>query len=161
MIDIDWANVMATLASAAMGGWIAAKVAQRQSEAAIRAEQEKVRKEVARDLIEAMDSFLHIAYRGEDPNSRLERQRLRRRIQSLAALSVPERFADIQGHLDIVDGWWRSREGGPRVRGAGVSATEHFFDQIKGALLTEVFRVNVQLSQPDGSSGPSGSGLPT
>lgn len=159
MIEIDWVNAMATLASAAMGGWIAAGVAQRQSEAAIRAEQEKVRKEVARDLIEAMDSFLHIAYRGEDLNSRLERQRLRRRIQSLAALSVPERFADIQGHLDIVDGWWRSREGGPKVRGAGVSATEHFFDQIKGALFTEVFRVDVQLRQSDGASGPSSSGM--
>lgn len=65
MIDIDWANVMATLASAAIGGWIAAKIAQRQSEAAFKAEQEKVRKEAARDLIESMDPFLHIVYRGD------------------------------------------------------------------------------------------------
>lgn len=146
MIDIDWANTAATLISAVMGGWIASNIAKRQADATNQVEQEKVRKEAARDLIESMDSFLHIAYRGADHESRMERQRLRRRIQSLAVLSLPEQFMAIQDHLDLVESWWRQRNGGPRVKGAGVTATEGFFDGIKSRLFKEVFKIDVAFS---------------
>jgi len=107
-----------------------------------------------------MDSFLHIAYRGTDHESRMERQRLRRRIQSLAVLSLPDQFVAIQEHLDLVEGWWRHREGGPRVKGAGVTATESFFDGIKSRLFKDVFKIevsfnpstDVELSPQEGSA---------
>lgn len=146
MSEIDWANTAATLISAVMGGWIASNIAKRQADVTNQVEQEKLRKEAARELIESMDSFLHIAYRGTDHESRMERQRLRRRIQSLAVLSLPDQFVAIQDHLDLVEGWWRSREGGPRVKGVGVTATESFFDGIKSRLFKEVFKIDVSFN---------------
>lgn len=67
MSTIDWPNIAATLASAFIGGLIAAGVAGRQIKASHSAERDKTRRECARDLIESIDSFLHIAYRSETP----------------------------------------------------------------------------------------------
>jgi hypothetical protein len=93
---IDWPNIAATLASACVGGLIAAGIAGRQIKASHAAERDKTRRECARDLIESIDSFLHIAYRNETHEARLERQRLRRRILSLLATCLPERFEATQ-----------------------------------------------------------------
>jgi hypothetical protein len=77
-----------------------------------------------RDLIESLDSFLHIAYRGDGPE-RLERERLSRRILSLVALCMPERFEPMQQHLALIDQWWRAKRSGSaqRPRGVGYSVT--------------------------------------
>ncbi len=79
---IDWPNITATLAAAAMGGWVAASVAKRQITAAVQVERDKAKREAGRELLESIDSYLHIAYRG-DGDQRWERQRLRRKIISL------------------------------------------------------------------------------
>lgn len=146
---IDWPNIAATLASAFIGGLIAAGVAGRQIKASHSAERDKTRRECARDLIESIDSFLHIAYRSETPDSRLERQRLRRRILSLLVMCLPERFDATQTHLDGIDTWWRRRRSNSaqRIAGMGFTATEQFFDDLKSSLFEEVFGIRVVLSR--------------
>lgn len=146
---IDWPNIVATVAAAVLGGWIASRVAQRQIHAAQAAERDKARRDVARDLIESVDSYLHIAYRGGD-QERLERQRLRRRILSLTAIVLPDRFAAMQEHLDLVERWWRAKSNpAKKPRGVGYSATEAHFIDLKQAVFVEVFGARVQLSRSE------------
>ena len=142
---IDWPNITATLAAAAMGGWVAASVAKRQITAAVQVERDKAKREAGRELLESIDSYLHIAYRG-DGDQRWERQRLRRKIISLTLLTLPEQAASVQEHLDAVDGWWRQQAGGPRVKGVGFTATEQFFNNLKQTLFSVIFGTIVQLT---------------
>jgi hypothetical protein len=146
---IDWTNIVATLASACIGGLIAAGIAGRQIKASQAAERDKTRRECARDLIESIDSFLHIAYRNDTVEARLERQRLHRRILSLLATCLPESFEATQQHLDGIDGWWRRRRrpGAQRVPGFGITATENFFGDLKSELFEQVFGTRVVLTR--------------
>jgi hypothetical protein len=146
---IDWTNIVATLASACIGGLIAAGIAGKQIKAAQTTERDKSRRENARDLIESIDSYLHIAYRDSSPEGRLERQRLRRRILSLLVLCLPERFEATQKHLDDIDKWWQHRRSGigHRPNGVGFTATEVFFDELKSALFEQVFGTRVALTR--------------
>jgi len=148
---IDWPNITATLAAAAMGGWVAASVAKRQITAALQVERDKAQREAGRELLESIDSYLHIAYRG-DGDLRWERQRLRRKIISLTLLTFPQQAASVQEHLDAVDAWWRQQAGGPRVKGVGFTATEQFFNGIKQTLFSEVFGTTVQFTAVTDSS---------
>ena len=145
---IDWPNIVATLAAAAIGGWVAAGVANRQIQTSLQVEREKVRKETSKELIEAIDSFVHIAYRHDSEEKRRERQRLRRRILSLTALALPERFADTQRHLDLIDRWWwkQSHPAAMPVQGAGYTATNDFFEAVKTQLFREVFGQRIEFS---------------
>lgn len=139
---IDWLNIVATLVAAAIGGGVAVLVAQQQMRASESAEQRKRRSAAGLELVDTLDSYLHVAYRG-DP---LDRQRLRRRILSLTALAMPVRFDAMQTHLELVDRWWASKKrNGPPVRGAGLSATDEFFRDFKQMLFLEVFGTSVQL----------------
>ena len=146
---IDWPNITATLAAAAIGGWVAAGVAKRQIQASLEVEREKVRKETSKELIEALDSFVHIAYRHDSEEKRHERQRLRRRILSLTALALPARFADTQSHLDMIDRWWwkQKHPSAPPVTGAGYTATNEFFETVKTDLFREVFGQRIEFSR--------------
>jgi hypothetical protein len=145
---IDWPNIVATLASACLGGWIASRIAVSQMAAAQAAERAKSRREIARELIEAIDSLLHIAYRDNTNDGTLQRQRLRRRILSLVAMCIPERFVDTQDHLDRIDAWWHARQrAGVRPTGMGFTATEDFFYGIKSELFEAVFGMKAPLSR--------------
>ena len=146
--SIDWPNIAATLTATTLGGLIAVFVAQRQIKASQANEHQRVLREVARDLIESLDSFLHIAYRGGDEERR-ERERLARRILSLCALSIPERFDVMQEHLGLVDQWWRVKhnKSDRRVRGVGYSATQLLFVDVKESLFRQVFGVTVRLTR--------------
>lgn len=157
---IDWPNIVATLTAACLGGLIAAHVAKRQIDAAQRVDFDRTRRDTARELIEAIDSFLHIAYRGEQPVDKLERQRLRRRILSLTALVMSGRFNAVQDHLNLVDRWWGQRRGGPRVAGAGFTATETFFTELKEGIFLEVFGTRVHLTATPDPMQTEGDGLP-
>ncbi|KRG63654.1 hypothetical protein ABB27_17410 [Stenotrophomonas terrae] len=145
---IDWPNVMATLCAALIGGLVATKVAKGQVQAMLQAEREKSQKETALELLESIDSFVHIAYRGGDEQSRLERQRLRRRMLSLTVLTVPNRFTDLQSHLDGVDRWWfRKNNGGTqKIADVGYTATNDFFERLKTDLFCEVFGQKISFS---------------
>lgn len=138
---IDWPNVVATLFAAGVGGWVASSIARSQMKATLQVEREKARKDSARELVEAVDSYVHIAYRDQEGGqSKYERQRLRRRILSLCVLTLPKRFADVQEHLDAIDRWWLRRCGmvGVPVAGVGYTATNAFFEGFKTQLFREV-----------------------
>ncbi|MDM7553382.1 hypothetical protein [Xanthomonas fragariae] len=145
---IDWPNIVSTLVAAAIGGCVAACVASRQIEASLQVEREKVRKETSKELIEAIDSLVHIAYRHDSEEKRHERQRLRRRILSLTALALPERFSDTQRHLDLIDRWWwkQSHPASPAVQGAGYTATNGFFEGVKTQLFCDIFGQRIEFS---------------
>jgi len=139
---IDWPNIVATLAAALIGGLIASKVARHQIQANQQVEREKIRKETARELIEAIDSYVHIAYRDSSDAATLERQRLRKRILSLTALTAPDRFQHVKDHLIGIDRWWRQKQpgfSGPYVAGFGLTATQTFFESLKTDLFCQVF----------------------
>lgn len=141
--SVDWPNIVATLAAAVLGGWIATRIAQRQIAASQKVEADKIRRELAREWIETVDSYLHIAYRSE----RMQRQLLRRRMLSLTALVMPQRFDAVQAHLDGVEQWSRARQFNlPRPSGLGYSATEAFFVDLKEALFGEAFGVQFKLT---------------
>lgn len=95
LCTIDWPNITATLAASIIGGLIAAYVARGQIRAAMQVERDKARRETALELLESMDSYVHIAYRGEDAQQHWERQRLRRRIISLTVLTLPEQLTPV------------------------------------------------------------------
>ncbi|CTP92549.1 hypothetical protein [Xanthomonas graminis] len=146
---IDWPNILATLAAAAIGGWVAAGVASRQIQASLQVEREKVRQETSKELIEAIDSFVHIAYRHDNEEKRHERQRLRRRILSLTALALPEQFSDTQRHLDMIDRWWWRKQyqpSAPPIQGTGFTATNDFFEGVKTRLFRDVFGQRIEFS---------------
>nr|WP_238396060.1 hypothetical protein [Xanthomonas fragariae] len=136
------------MVAAAIGGCVAACVASRQIEASLQVEREKVRKETSKELIEAIDSLVHIAYRHDSEEKRHERQRLRRRILSLSALALPERFSDTQRHLDLIDRWWwkQSHPASPAVQGAGYTATNGFFEGVKTQLFCDIFGQRIEFS---------------
>ncbi len=145
---IDWPNITATLIAAAIGGLIASKVARHQIEANQRAEREKVRRETARELIEAIDSYVHIAYRDQSDASPQERQRLRKRILSLVALTLPDNFPPVREHLDGIDRWWwQKQSGGTSAKGFGLTATNQFFEKLKSELFSQVFGQQFDFSQ--------------
>lgn len=145
---IDWPNVIATLCAALIGGLVATKVAKGQVQAMLQAEREKSQKETALELLEAIDSFVHIAYRGADEQSRLERQRLRRRMLSLTVITMPTRFAGLQSHLDTVDRWWfRKNSGGTqKIADVGYTATNEFFERLKADIFCEIFGQKILFS---------------
>lgn len=143
---IDWPNIVATVAAAVIGGWIAARIAQRQTEAMQQVELQKFRSHAARELIEAVDSYVHIAYRSKDEAGKLERQRLRRRIVSLTAEVLPEKVEPVQEHLDGIEKWWRAKRGGLAPKGMGYTATEIFFDGFKEDLFEQVFGKRMTLT---------------
>jgi hypothetical protein len=148
LFAIDWPNIAATLTATVLGGLIAVFVAQRQIKASQANERQRIVRDIARDLIESLDSFLHIAYRGDGEEHR-ERERLARRILSLCALCIPERFDAMQEHLGLVEQWWRAKRknNGRRVRGVGYSATQGLFAEIKESLFLQVFGVTVRLTR--------------
>jgi hypothetical protein len=149
---VDWPNLVATLSAAVLGGWIASRIAQRQMTASAEAERDKTRRELARDLIESIDSYLHIAYRGSGED-RFERQRLHRRILSLIALVMPAEFTATQNHLDAVELWWRAKTNPTlKPRGVGLTATETFCIALKQRLFAEVFGTLLVLTQDTGSA---------
>lgn len=144
--SIDWPNVTATLIAAAIGGKVAMSIARAQMNEIRAIEQDRIRRELGRELIEAVDSYVHIPYRGAADET-LERQRLRRRILSLTALLVPEQFNPVEDHLNRVDKWWRGRETGLSVRGVGYTATEEFMSRFKQTLFAEVFKTHIRVSE--------------
>jgi len=151
---IDWPNVTATLVAALLGGWVATKIAKSQIQAMTQAEREKMRKETGLELMEAIDSFMHIAYRDQDEQSRFERQRLRRRILSLTALTLPDSFQSVQQHLDGIERWWRHKQGeftGSPPAGMGYTATSSFFEALKTNLFVEIFDQRIQFSRDTGN----------
>lgn len=142
-MDIDWINAGSTLVAAAIGGAIAARVATFQTRATFAAEQASRTQQTARDLLEAIDSYIHIAYRGD----REERQRCERRVLTLSALVTPARFDAIQDHFELVNKWhqWKTNSG-PKPHGIGLSATETFFEDVKQALFRTIFGVQLKSS---------------
>ncbi|WP_078120443.1 hypothetical protein [Thiosocius teredinicola] len=148
-MNIDWLNAGSTLIAAAIGGIIAARVATYQTRATLKAEQDGRKQETARELLEAIDSFMHIAYRGEHE----ERQRHCRRVLTLSALLIPDQFDAIQSRLNYVHLWHR-REEGDKPRGIGLTATEGFFAKIKQHLFQTIF--GVQFKAVDDRSSDSG-----
>lgn len=70
---MDWSNIFATLVASMIGGLVATSIARRQINATMQVERDKSRREVALELLESVDSYVHIAYRG-GAEERLERQ---------------------------------------------------------------------------------------
>lgn len=81
-------DILTSIVGAAVGGWIAARIALHQIRSTQAVEDLNDRRRVALELIEASDSYVHIAYRSQQEPERSERQRLRRRIESLGAASL-------------------------------------------------------------------------
>ncbi|BBP01671.1 hypothetical protein [Sulfuriferula nivalis] len=140
-MEIDWTNIVATLTSAMLGGWIASRIATYQTQATVRSNEQNQKQEVARDLLEAIDSFIHVAYRGESS----ERQRHSRRIRTLCALVLPSEFEEINNHLKKVEAWHRA-ESNDRPRGMGISATDKLLSATKQRIFLDVFNQRLDLS---------------
>ena len=128
----DWADVTATMLSTIIGGVLASRVATYQTRATLKAEERRRQQAIARDMLETIDSYVHIAFRGETT----ERQRLDRRLRTLSKMILPEAYGSTDEHLLAVARWHSNTS---KPKGTGFSATTEFFDTIKQRLFAKFF----------------------
>lgn len=154
--DFDWPNIAATLISSIIGGLVAVYAARLQNQVTGKVEEDRMLKEITLELIDSIDSYLHIAYRDYSPETSYERQRLRRRIQSLTAVALYEEYEKTKGHLDKINLWWLNKNSNQEtssIKGIGYTASEDFFQVLKNKLHKKAFGINLPITNIPGQNG--------
>ncbi|MFA6095007.1 MAG: hypothetical protein WC757_03945 [Candidatus Paceibacterota bacterium] len=133
-----------------MGGLVAVYAARLQNQATGRDGVDRMLKAITLELIDTIDSYLHIAYRDDSRQSPFERQRLRRRIQSLTSVALPEEYETTKDHLDKIHFWWLNKDKSQSTsptKGIGYTASESFFQALKNKLNKKAFGIDIAPSK--------------
>ena len=139
-MEIDWPNALSTLIAAAMGGWIAATIAKKQIATTIELENSKRLHGLAYELLDTLDTYLNIAFRGEDT----ERQRYSKKIVTLSAILIPGESNNLQKHFNAVESWHSARKNGTaKPPGVSYNATRQYIEATKQHILQKIFNVSL------------------
>lgn len=126
-------NIIVPLGSALIGGTAAYQIAKKQTVALQKIEKAKWHKEVVFELIENIDSFIDIAYRQDQEEYKNQRQKLKRRIISLLAFTLPNKRDAVETHTIAVFSWHKGIKGQVNYRD-----TTAFFETLKNELLQTI-----------------------
>lgn len=141
--SIDWVTIAATFGAAIAGSWAGARATQRQTRASIRMEKERWYKECCFEFLEAADSFAHAAFNAEAMPAR-ERDRLGRRLLSLAFFAVPEQLDSLQRMVQAVRHF---HQGQPCA--VTPAELETYFDDLHLTLIRRVKELDQQPVEDD------------
>lgn len=144
-------SIVVPIVAALLGAFIANQVAKNQIKTMLQLEKERVLKEATFELIDAIDSFVHISYRKSVEQE--ERQRLRRRILSLLALVDKDSFEMTSFELYKVEHWYKVQISSDnpddkklqlsRYPNIGFTSTNKFFAELKKDIMKKVYNIDV------------------
>jgi len=126
-------NIIVPLGSALIGGTAAYQIAKKQTVALQKIEKAKWHKEVVFELIENIDSFIDIAYRQDQEQYKNQRQKLKRRIISLLAFTLPDQRETVEAHIITIFSWHKGVKGQ-----VNYGNTTDFFEALKNQLLKTI-----------------------
>ncbi|PAT41538.1 hypothetical protein CK623_00985 [Vandammella animalimorsus] len=142
-----WGSVIGSLIGGAIAYFVALKAAAAQTDATWKIEGDKRQKELAMQLLQAIDEYVLCSFRGTHE----ERQRAARRLLTCAALCMPDQITALQHCIKKVDEYRYAKEQDrPLPKGVNFKATQDFFNQLQTTITQKHFNFALEPAAQDG-----------